>query len=782
MKYLSPALLSGLLLAFAAGVHAQDARQLLVVKGVGYQQSGAGQPVLTGDPYRFMGSVTYSTPTSITGASLQVPGKSAVALSLHTGDDAWRLQAAFPTAAQLNLDFPDGQYVFSVQAVHDGTRIVPATVSGTYPNIPQVVNFSAAQAVDASAPFTLTWNAFTGGTAADYVRLEVDDNSGNPVFQTPSPGEPGALNGTSASSLVIPANTLAPGITYSAVLIFARISQVNATGYGQGVAAYAGHFSQTEFPLTTVTAPIVKLFGVVKGHAYAQTADAPPVGSSQPFRFQVFTDLTTTGLLSAKLTLPGGAQQALVATGGDTSPSLQAKFATQAALDLAYPSGNYTVTFQTASQGTHAVTLPLPASTYPAAPQVANFAAAQAVNPDAPFTVRWNAFPGGTTGDFVQFMLETADGNGVYETPAPGTPGALNGTATALTLPASILTPGTTYQARVLFAKFLGQDTSYGLGFSAYFSQTQFPLTAVTPPIVKRFGVVKGLAYLQTSDAAPAVASQPFLFQAFTDVSGPGLLDVSLTLPGGSQVALTTSNGDSSPSLNADYATQAGLDAAYPPGNYTVTFHTSNQGTHAVTLPLPASTFPAAPQVVNFTAAQSVDPNAAYTVRWNGFPGGTTNDFVQFSVETADGNGVFQTASPGQPDALNGTATAATIPAHTLAAGTTYRAQLIFARPLGQDTSYGLGFSAYFSQTRLPLSTSGTAVAPTLTLAQRGPSQWHLHANGALGVNYVIENTSSLVPPVGWQPMVNFQGSAAGFDFDDGVVHSANFYRVRPVN
>ena len=767
-------------LAFAVNLSAQDVHQLLLVKGLNYVQSGPSQPTPVTKPYQFMASVIAHN--SVNGASVQLPGGTLLPLALNGGDDEWRLRNSYSSQAGLNGDFPDGTYTFTVNATHDGTRTVPIALAGNFPNIPQATDFNAVQAINPSAPFTITWNAFAGGTAADIVRIEVDDASGNSVFATPDLGEPGALNGSSAANVTLPANTLAPGTAYTARLTFAHFSQINATSYGQGVAAYAGYFSQTQFPLTTITPPIVQTFGIVKGLYFVQNSDAPPVTDSQPYKFRVFMDLSAPGLLNASLTLPGGSQVALAAQNGDSSPSLSADYLSQAGLDGDYPPGNYTLTFHTSNQGTHAVTLPLPSSTFPAAPQIVNFAALQSVDPNADFTVRWKAFPGGTIFDFVQFTVESMDGSNVYQSSGPGQPDALNGTDTAATIPAHTLAAGTAYHARVIIANGLGQDTSYGLGFSSYFSQTQFPLTTGTSPVVKRFGVVKGVAHVQTSDAPPVTGSQPYKFQAFTDVSAPGLLDVSLKLPGGSQVALTTNNGDSSPSLSAEYLSQAGLDGDYPPGSYTVTFHTSSQGTHVVTLPLPASTYPAAPQVMNFAAAQSVDPDAAYTIRWNAFTGGTANDFVQFSVQTADGNNAYQTSSPGEPDALNGTATTATIPAHTLAAGTTYQAQVIFARLLGQDTSYGLGFSAYFSQTQLPLTTSGIAVAPILTITQSGAFQWHLHANGAIGVNYLIESTTSLLPPVSWQPMANFNGSEAGYDFEDGVVHSANFYRVRPVN
>ena len=90
--------------------------------------------------------------------------------------------------------------------------------------------------------------------------------------------------------------------------------------------------------------------------------------------------------------------------------------------------------------------------------------------------------------------------------------------------------------------------------------------------------------------------------------------------------------------------------------------------------------------------------------------------------------------------------------------------------------------SACHSQTELILTTTGTAVAPTLTISRSGPSQWLLHANGIIGRNYVIESTTSLTSTATWQPMVNFVGSPSGFDFSDGVVRSQNFYRVLPVN
>jgi hypothetical protein len=178
-----------------------------------------------------------------------------------------------------------------------------------------------------------------------------------------------------------------------------------------------------------------------------------------------------------------------------------------------------------------------------------------------------------------------------------------------------------------------------------------------------------------------------------------------------------------------------------------------------------------------------VNPAVDFTVNWNAFTGGGVNDFVQIQVTAPSADQpAFQTPQPGQTGSLDGTATSATIPANTLSPGETYQVRLLFGRFLGVSHTYALGLSGYFSQTELTLTTTGIAVAPTVTINQAGPFQWHLHANGINGQNYLIESTTSLVPPFSWQPMVNFNGSPAGFDFTDGVVHTQNFYRVRPVN
>ena len=80
--------------------------------------------------------------------------------------------------------------------------MLPTTM--TQPNPPHISNFVAAQSVNATQAFTLNWDVFVGGTTTDYVYVVVGANN---TWQTPSPGAPGALNGTATSVTIRPTHS-----------------------------------------------------------------------------------------------------------------------------------------------------------------------------------------------------------------------------------------------------------------------------------------------------------------------------------------------------------------------------------------------------------------------------------------------------------------------------------------------------------------------------------------------------------------------------------------------
>ena len=156
------------------------------------------------------------------------------------------LDCSASTPGALDAVYGSGDYLFTVKAVTSNQTVTvnfPANL--TQPGSPHVSNWSAAQAIDPTKPFTLTWDPMPGGSAADCIYVEVYGD----VFKTPTLGEPGALDGT-ATSVVIPANRFLPNQTYSGSITFYHY-QLMTNGSSHISLAYRA--SVTEFDLNTTS-------------------------------------------------------------------------------------------------------------------------------------------------------------------------------------------------------------------------------------------------------------------------------------------------------------------------------------------------------------------------------------------------------------------------------------------------------------------------------------------------------------------------------------------------
>lgn len=159
--------------------------------------------------------------------------------------------------AQFESVFPEGDYVFDARSSSSNEQVkatLPASMA--QPNAPHVSNYDAAQSMNPSQPFTVTWDPFVGGTAADLVSLSV----GYHAFQTPSPGTNGALNGL-ATSVTIPAGTLVPNSNYVAQLIFFHVTGTSNATYSTGayratVTQFHINTSGTGSPAPLISSPI----------------------------------------------------------------------------------------------------------------------------------------------------------------------------------------------------------------------------------------------------------------------------------------------------------------------------------------------------------------------------------------------------------------------------------------------------------------------------------------------------------------------------------------------
>ncbi|HNQ89981.1 MAG TPA: Ig-like domain-containing protein [Verrucomicrobiota bacterium] len=224
--------------------------------------------------------------------------------------------------------------------------------------------------------------------------------------------------------------------------------------------------------------------------------------------------------------------------------------------------------------------------------------------------------------------------------------------------------------------------------------------------------VAKGRVYSQTSAAAPSpVATSGALFVAQTSDMAGMVTDASVQLPGGSVQALTHYAGEEVYRFVATANSPAALSATYPAGTYQLSlglmgFPMTGVGT------LTADNFPAPPQVVNYTAAQSIDAAADFEFTFQSLAGATEEQTVQITL--------LQGSTVILADVVSATETAWTLYADTLAADTAYELRLRYGR---YETDYSgmLPASAgFFSETRLAVTTAGgggTDTTPPVLMA-----------------------------------------------------------------
>jgi hypothetical protein len=299
------------------------------------------------------------------------------------------------------------------------------------------------------------------------------------------------------------------------------------------------------------------------------------------------------------------------------------------------------------------------------------------------------------------------------------------------------------------------------------------------------FAVGEAIYYDQTSTGAPTLDTNipPYLF--FADVtlsSNQSVLSATLELPSTSVSTLLQEAADPGQFLlTASDTNQAILNGTYGNGNYifTLTAATSNE---QVTVNLPASLVqPGAPQISNYTAAQSVNPAHAFTLTWNTFAGGTATDFVFLTIGSS-----FSTAPPGTSNALPGTATSVTIPANTLQPGSNYDSFISFYHLILPTNTVSAGYTtaAYrYSGTEFSLITTGGASTPIiLTNASWSGHTFGFNVTSAAGQSLIIQyNTNA--PPLAnqWQTLLATTNATGVVQVSDSA-NTTNrhvFYRAK---
>jgi hypothetical protein len=705
-------------LASACGA---DVSLYKVTRGIRYQQLPGGAPsVLTDNGYVFQADVFLIATGTVSSASV-VSSEGTVRTLTFDKADKLEFRNRVNTKSTLETRYPDGNFRFTINAVHDGSRVPTLPLLGNgYPNAPVIQGLAALQLQNANGYTVVTWEPFIGGTANDFIQLRIEDSNGELVWETPDPGESGALDGFSRFA-VIKAGKLKPNTTYNGALMFEKTSTRDTSSY-PGALGWSTYHARTEFTIGTGSAgaPNIHDYKVSKGRGFEQTNSGSPFPEPESefiFDAQV-QGLTSSLVLGAFLTLPTGTITAL-RTNTDCGDDFELAdtAASQSLLDAKYPTGDYRFQINTASEGVRSPVLYLNAANYPPAPHV-NFDSSQEIRADQDLRIVWDAWPNGCGTDFIRLRIDDNPCDESFETPNFDEKDRLDGHATSALVAAGTLKPGKAYSARLTFRQFEGLDAnSYpgALGTVSYFSRTKFKIRTL-PPNVKKYEVAKGRMFAQTGPGT--VVATGFVFKATVDAdSAQSVNTASITTPAGRTVSLIQQASGDEFKLKEIRTSQADLETEFPDGIYVLTVDGANDGRHQVPISLTGGAYPNAPRLNDYDAAGRINPEADFELQWDPFGGGAASDFINVKIEDKSGTDLFETDGYGKGDALNGFNTAVTVPLGTLKAAKVYIGQVRFEKVLrANDDGYpGVdGRVSYSSETDVSLMTAGPGNPPSI--------------------------------------------------------------------
>lgn len=280
---------------------------------------------------------------------------------------------------------------------------------------------------------------------------------------------------------------------------------------------------------------------------------------------------------------------------------------------------------------------------------------------------------------------------------------------------------------------------------------------------IAAYGVAKGILFSQTNASAPAIrGGLPYAFQAVvqppTNVIQSARVQWSVADLPLSAIATPNALG-----FVQRVASQDVLDATFPNGSYRIVTQTANDGAKTGNLSIAGNDYPTPPTVINYAAAQAIDPALPFTLFWNGFVGGTSSDFIFVQIENSQGR-VFTTgAHAAAANALNGTATAAVIPGNTLQPGRSYVARIVFHKYStlnAVDYPGALGTGGYFSQTDFTIATTGAGdtVAPAVSSTVPAHGATNVPVNAPIAIHFTETMSRGFA--------LGISGTTAGRSFD----------------
>lgn len=444
---------------------------------------------------------------------------------------------------------------------------------------------------------------------------------------------------------------------------------------------------------------------IQKRRAYSQSSMADPTADpDSPFLLTSYVQASQPGFLMPTTTMdpPSGATGRMLYEHGSHGLMVHAIFRTEAALDAAYPAGDYQIRVETTTGGTHPVDLALGASAYPGIPKITGATNAawqgdvlKVTNRNQDVVLQWSN-PGNHN---TRFWI---DDTGVHS--------QNNNPSTGFTIPAGALEDNQLYRASVQFMNVSGSSSAN----AGYATDLHFLIEVGTP--VGEEGdfylLLKSHSQVQISNDGPADVPillfdsdrEPYSMTAESPVGGvlAGPQDTSFPL-----AFRADGDGPGYEYLSTPEPTAAALNATHPNGTYTF------PGEVAVSLdgdlyPEIATilTVNGAPPVWNAQGQLALNPDVENTITWSNV---VVPDFETTGYQMVEfwNNNDFNfdglEEERGAPAEIQTPMTSLTIPAESMTRTFTYNGIVEYAKITTFEENEELGAAAaagYFSEVR----------------------------------------------------------------------------------
>ena len=334
--------------------------------------------------------------------------------------------------------------------------------------------------------------------------------------------------------------------------------------------------------------------------------------------------------------------------------------------------------------------------------------------------------------------------------------------------------------------------TIYSLLLTALFFHTR----AARAVDVAFYTVIKQAFLVQTSTAAPAYASSnAFAFEALViGTSSNAVTNVVISANAFTVTTITLTNADGyTRRYERFFADSSSLNNAFPTkylGSgtvYTFVIRTANDGVRTQSLAYTTianennQPYPTVPQILNWTAAQSVDHTLPFTLQWNNLATGiaaTTNDLLSVILVSGTTNVVYYNPT----NSLTGVSTNITIPAYTLPPGSNLTGHITLTHFTGNAvTNYAIGAPAHGVDTTFVLKTRVAPASPQLNFLGRTNQLTRLQvvSTNSSGTNrtYVLQATTNFTT---WTNLFTTNSTSGNFFYTNNTTNiPQRIYRVR---